>query len=136
MIKYLSAYAATALVMVGLDFLWLGLVAKTFYRQGMGHLLADHPKVEVAALFYGIFVLGLMVFAITPHASLKGSVEAATSAALFGFFAYATYDLSNLATLRNWPIGLSLLDIGWGVVVSAVSATVGKLVWDRFAFSP
>lgn len=133
MTRYFAAYAATAIVMVVLDLLWLGVIAKPIYQQGIGHLMAEHPRVPVAALFYAIFALGLMLFAVVPHGSPVGWSKAIVTAALFGFFAYATYDLTNLATLKNWPVGLSMLDVAWGSVVSAISAAAGKVVLDRFA---
>ncbi len=132
MLKTHAAYAATATVMVALDLLWLGVIAKTLYRQGIGHLMAERPHLLVAVLFYALFALGLVVFAIVPNAATPGWVKAALSGALFGFFAYATYDLTNLATLKNWPIGLSLIDISWGTLVSGVSAAAGKAALDRF----
>lgn len=88
--------------MVGLDMLWLGVVARPLYLRGLGHLMADTPNVAAAVAFY----------------------------ALFGFFAYATHDLTNLATLRQWPVGLSLLDIAWGACVSAAAAAGGKALMD------
>lgn len=130
-IKFLAAYAATLVTIVVLDLLWLGVVAKPLYQQGIGHLMADKPNIVVAVLFYLVFALGLMVFAVTPHAASSGWGQTATAAALFGFFAYATYDLTNLATLKGWPVGLSLLDMAWGCVVSTASGCAGKAALDR-----
>ena len=130
MIKYLVPYAATATLMVALDLVWLGVVAKPLYQQGIGHLMAEQPKMAVAALFYAIFALGLLVFAVLPSGTW---IQSAASGALFGFFAYATYDLTNLATLRNWPLTLALLDMAWGTLVSGVSAVAGKFALDRLA---
>ncbi len=128
--KPLAAYAAVLLVMVALDLLWLGVVAKPLYQQGIGHLMLPKPDVPVAVLFYAVFALGLLLFGVLPHAA-DGWARNALWAALFGFFAYATYDLTNLATLKDWPLQLSLLDMAWGCVVSALSATAGKAVLDR-----
>ena len=133
MIKYFAAYASTAIVMVALDLLWLGVLAKPLYQQGIGHLMADRPNIPAALLFYAIFPVGLMVFAVAPYASASGWAETLLSAALFGFVAYATYDLSNLATLRDWPVGLSFIDIAWGTVVSATSTAAGKFALNWFA---
>ena len=132
MIKYVAAYAATAIVMVALDLLWLGVIARSVYRQGIGHLMADQPNVPVAVLFYAVFALGLMFFAVAPHGTGADWGKTIVAAALFGFFAYATYDLTHLATLKNWPTGVSLLDMAWGVVVSVASASAGKAALDRF----
>ena len=130
--RVVAAYAATTTVMVALDLLWLGVIAKPVYQQGIGHLMAERPTVWVALLFYAVFALGLTVFAVVPHAAEAGWSRVAVTAALFGFFAYATYDLTNLATLKNWPIGLSLLDIAWGSLVSALASAAGKAALDRF----
>jgi len=128
--KYVAAYAGTAIVMVALDMLWLGVIAKPMYQQGIGHLMAERPNVGVAVLFYLLYALGVVIFAVSPQHN--GSSWAITLAmgALFGFFAYATYDLTNLATLRDWPLRLSLIDIGWGTLVSAAAAAGGKAALD------
>jgi uncharacterized membrane protein len=133
MTKYLSAYLATAVVMIAVDLLWLGVIAKPLYQQGLGHLMAERPNLIAAAAFYVVYVLGLLVFTIVPQAADPGWLKTAAAAAMFGFVAYATYDLSNLATLRGWPIGLSLIDMAWGAVLSAVAATAGRFAWDRYA---
>jgi uncharacterized membrane protein len=132
-LKIAAAGATTFVVMLALDLIWLGVVAKATYRQGIGHLMADRPDIAVAAIFYVVYATGLTVFALVPHAAHAGLGKTLTSAALFGFFAYATYDLTNLATLRNWPLQLTLIDIAWGTVVSAVSATAGKYLLDRLS---
>ncbi len=122
----LAAYAGTLIVLVGLDLLWLGVVAKPLYQQGIGHLMAEKPNVPVALLFYLLFALGLVLFAVEPGGPTVSWGKTMVTAAMFGFFAYATYDLTNLATLKQWPIGLSMLDIAWGTCVSAVAAAGGK----------
>ncbi len=128
--KYIAAYAGTFFVLVSLDMIWLSVIAKPLYQQGIGHLLADNPQVGVAMLFYLLFALGLLVFAVLPQHGGSGWVGTVILSALFGFFAYATYDLTNLATLRGWPLDLSLLDLGWGTVVSAVAGAGGKAALD------
>lgn len=131
--KYLVAYFSIAVVMIVLDFFWLAVVAQPIYQQGIGHLMAAQPNLLFAALFYIIYVLGLMVFTINPYASKPGVGKTAHTAALFGFFVYAAYDLTNLALLKSWPINLAAIDIVWGVFISTISATIGKFILDRFA---
>ena len=131
MSKYFATYAVTFLVMVALDMVWLGVVAKSFYQDGIGHLMAEKPVVPVAAAFYVIYAMGLVFFAVVAPESASGYAKSALYGARFGCFAYATYDLTNLATLKNWPVGLALLDMAWGTVVSAVSAVAGKAALDR-----
>ena len=128
--RHLAAYAGTLIVMVGLDLLWLGIVAKQIYQQGMGHLMADKPNVPAAALFYALFGIGLVVFAVLPAGAAPGWGKSLGMAALFGFFAYATYDLTNLATLKQWPTGLSVMDVVWGTCISAAAAAGGKALMD------
>ena len=132
MTKYLIVYAATLIVMVVLDLLWLGLIAKPIYQQGIGHLMADAPKIGVAVLFYVLYAAGLVYFAVAAHPPGDAWGKTLLSAALFGFVAYATYDLTNLATLKAWPLGLSLIDMAWGCAVSTVSAAAGKFALDRY----
>ena len=129
--KTLLAYLATAAALLVLDALWLGIVAQPLYQRSIGHLMAEQPRWAAAALFYAVYPLGLMRFAVLPHRQDSAMGPALSAAALFGFFAYATYDLSNLATLRGWPLGVSLIDIAWGSVVSMASAAAGKLTLDR-----
>jgi uncharacterized membrane protein len=136
MTKILLTGLATLLTMALLDGLWLGWVAKPLYQQGLSHFMAETPNWAAAAAFYIVFVTGLLVFAVLPHAAEPGLAKTAMSAALFGFVAYATYDLSNLATLKGWPLELSLIDMVWGSALSAVSAVAGKAVLDRLAAAP
>lgn len=128
--KYVAAYAGTAVVMVALDMLWLGVIAKPMYQQGIGHLMADKPNIGVAVLFYLLYAVGVVIFAVSPQHNGASWGSTLVMAALFGFFAYATYDLTNLATLRNWPLSLSLIDIAWGTVVSTAAAAGGKAALD------
>ena len=127
----LLAYAATAAALLALDAVWLGIVAQPLYQRSIGHLMAEQPLWAAAAAFYLVYPLGLMRFAVLPHRQDRAMGPTLSAAALFGFFAYATYDLSNLATLRDWPLGVSLIDIAWGAVVSTASAAAGKLALDR-----
>jgi uncharacterized membrane protein len=126
--KHLVAWAATFLVMLVIDGLWLGVIAKGLYQQGMGHLMAPQPRLGFAALFYLLYPVGLVIFAVLPGLADNNMARAATLGALFGLFAYATYDLTNLAVVRDWPVGLSFLDIAWGSFVSGVSAAAGLAV--------
>lgn len=132
MTKILATYAAILVVMLVIDLVWLGWIARPLYTQGIGHLMAERPNFVAAAIFYAVYAAGLLVFAVLPQADTPGWSRAAGMAALFGFFCYATYDLTNLATLKAWPVGLSLLDMAWGSAVSAASGAAGKLALDRF----
>ena len=131
MTKYLASYAATMISMLVIDLLWIGVIAKPLYQSGIGHLMAAQPNLVAVLLFYLLFPLGLLLFAVLPTAG-SGWGRTLATGALFGFFAYATYDLTNLATLKGWPLGLSLIDMAWGSLVSAVASAAGRAALDRF----
>lgn len=127
MIQYLAAYAFTAVVFLAIDFLWLSKIARRFYVDALGDLLLDAPKLGAAAGFYALYVVGIVIFAVAP-ALREGSILTALGyGALFGFFAYATYDMTNYATLRGWPLSVVVVDIAWGTVLTGVSAALGTL---------
>lgn len=127
--RTLVAYAATLALMLALDLLWLGLIARPLYQQGIGHLMAEQPDLLVAVLFYLVYAAGLVTFSVAAKGSTVGWRPTLQAAALFGFFAYATYDLTNLATLKDWPAQLAMIDIAWGVFVSTASAAAGRAAW-------
>ena len=126
MMQYLGIYLATFLTMLVIDAIWLGVIAKSMYANAMGGLMSPNPNLWAAAAFYLMFPVGLLIFAVLPQAD-SPVWKAALMGALFGFFAYSTYDLTNLATLRQWPLGLALMDMAWGTGVSAVAAMAGRL---------
>ncbi len=128
--KLLLPYLAIVVTMMVLDVLWIGVLARPLYNRGIGHLMAEQPNFVAAAAFYLLFAVGLMAFVVLPRAPGDWPLAAAWGA-LFGFMAYMTYDLTNLATLRAWPLGLSLIDIAWGCVATGLAATAGKLVADK-----
>lgn len=121
----LVAYSLTLLVFLAIDFVWLAFVARQFYVGQLGTMMLPRPNFVAAGLFYLIFCLGLLVFAVEPALSLKSGLHALAWGGLLGLVAYATYDLSNLATLKNWPLRMTLVDIGWGTALGAASAFGG-----------
>jgi uncharacterized membrane protein len=123
--RILVAYTSTLVVFLGMDFVWLTLMTPRLYQPDIGPLMATQPNMAAVVVFYGLFVVGLVVFAILPALERGGWRRAASLAALFGFLAYATYDLTNLATLRGFTVRLTVADIIWGAVVSAVAASAG-----------
>ncbi len=131
MLKHLGVYLAVFVAMVVIDMVWLRLIAVQWYAQGMGPLLTNSPNLWAAAAFYLMFPAGLLIFAVFPSAGAP-LVKAVAMGALFGFFAYATYDLTALAVIKGWPVGLTFLDMAWGTIVSGVSAGAGKLALDYF----
>lgn len=123
--KYLIAWGATFLVMLVIDLLWLGVIAKNMYAEAMGDLMSPQPRLAFAALFYLMYPVGLVIFAVLPGVDANSVLRAGVLGALFGLFAYGTYDLTNLAVVRGWPTGLSFIDMAWGTMVSGVSAAAG-----------
>lgn len=130
MLKYAGVYVAVFLTLVLVDLLWLRVVAVSWYEQGMGPLLAESPNLFAAGLFYLLFPVGLLVFAVFPGESADGLGRVAGLGLLFGFFAYATYDLTNLAVIKGWPLSLSMIDVAWGSFLSGLASIAGKLSLD------
>ncbi len=125
MFKYVIAYAATVPVFLAVDFVWLSQVANRFYAERIGHLLMDRPNIAAAAVFYVVYVVGIVIFAVAPALKSESLATAVLFGALFGFFTYATYDVTNFATLRNWPMIVAVVDIAWGTALTAFSAGMG-----------
>ena len=130
MIYYLKLYIATLIAFFTIDMAWLGLVARTFYRQHLGYLMAPNTNWLAAIIFYLLFLVGLLVFVVVPGLEANSLKMTLVRAALFGLITYATYDLTNLATVKDWPVILTIVDMTWGTVlsvaVSYVSFVVGK----------
>ncbi len=122
------AYFLTLLVFLMIDLLWLGVLAKNLYRKYLGGLLTDQINWPAAFVFYFLFVIGISIFAIYPAVADKSFATAALSGALFGFFAYATYDLTNLATLKGWPLQIVFIDVLWGSVLTAIVSLSGYYI--------
>jgi len=131
MTRYILLYAATVPVFFLIDLLWLGVVARGFYRSQLGSLMADPIVWPVAILFYLLFIAGLIFFAVLPALDAGTWTRALLLGAAFGFFAYMTYDLTNLATLRDWPVTLTVVDIAWGTVLGATVATASFFIGQR-----
>jgi uncharacterized membrane protein len=120
MTTYVAAYLASLVVFVAADMVWLGTMVDRIYRPALGDILLSSVNFPPALIFYLVYPIGLVIFAIMP--GLKGGsvATAAMYGALFGFFTYATYDLSNYATLRNWTLQVTAIDIGWGTLLGAI----------------
>lgn len=114
-----------AVVFLTLDSVWLGLVAKKFYKKNLGHLMAKKPNFIAAAIFYAIFVIGLLTLVVSPASKEYDAIKAVWSGALFGLVCYATYDLTSHAFIKDWPLRVTLIDLIWGTFVSGVVAISG-----------
>ena len=124
-------YLLAALVFLVLDLVWLSLVAQDLYEHFLGDLLADSPDVAAAFAFYAIFVGGLVYFAIAPAVAERSVRTAAVRGAAFGFVTYATWDLTSLAVIEGFPIGIVPIDMGWGTVLAAAVSTTTYQLWTR-----
>ncbi len=117
--KLIFSYLLTTVVFFAIDLLWLGFIAKDFYGRHLSNFLAEKVNWTAAIVFYLLFIVGIFIFAIMTAVEKNSWSHALIYGALFGFFTYATYDLTNLATLNNWPIKVVIVDILWGIVLTA-----------------
>ncbi len=123
--KLILSYLLTAVVFFAIDMTWLGFIAKDLYKKYLGGFLSDKVNWTAAIIFYLLFIIGIFYFAILPAIEKNSVAKAILSGALFGFFTYATYDLTNLATLKNWPLQIVFIDIIWGSVLTGLVSTAG-----------
>ena len=128
MMKLVYLYLMTLPVFFGIDMLWIGVLAKDFYRKNLGHLLRPDINWAAALIFYLLYIAGILIFATLPALEKNSIRQALVMGALFGFFAYATYDLSNLATLKDWPINVVFADILWGMFLTASVAAASFFI--------
>lgn len=131
--KILLSYLLTTIVFFAIDLLWLGIIAKNLYSKYLGDFLADQVNWTAALIFYLLFIIGIFVFAIMPAVEKNELQYAIIYGALFGFFTYATYDLTNLATLKNWPLTIVFIDMAWGAFLSGSVATAGFFITRYFS---
>ncbi|MFN3958650.1 MAG: DUF2177 family protein [Parvularculaceae bacterium] len=125
--QLLAAYAGAAVAFIVLDAIWLGMVAKNFYFSRLAGLLRDKPDLGVAAVFYVIYLAGIVYFAVAPALASGGMATALLNGAMLGFLAYATYDATNLATLKGYPAAVAVVDVVWGTFLTATAATFGYI---------
>ena len=125
------AFAVTAVVFLILDAIWLGLITRNLYQREIGELLLPKPNFSAAAIFYVIYIVGLVYFCVVPGVAEQSVMRGLVNGALFGTVAYATYDLTNLATLKGWSTALVFIDITWGAVASAAASAVAAAVTTR-----
>ncbi|NGP17060.1 DUF2177 family protein [Devosia aurantiaca] len=121
----LAAYGGAALVFLALDFVWLAIIARRFYQAEIGHLLRDKVNFVPADIFYLVYVAGIVGFAIIPALAAQSWLWAFVAGLALGLVAYGTYDMSNLATLRNWSTKLSIVDMAWGSLLTGLAALSG-----------
>ena len=131
MLKYFAIYGSFFITLIAIDLVWLLGIAKSLYRDDMGDLMASEPKLMAGLAFYLLYALGATIFVTIPALSKQSLVYALQYGALFGFFCYMTYDLTNLAVIRDFPTRLAFVDMAWGSFVTAVSAGLAYWVGER-----
>jgi uncharacterized membrane protein len=124
-IRFVVLYLVCTVAFFLLDFVWLSSATSRIYRPYLGDLLATQPRLGVAAGFYLGYVVGILSLAVVPGLRESAVIGALWRGALFGFLAYATYDLTNLATIRNWPWQVSVIDMAWGTILTGAVSVVG-----------
>jgi uncharacterized membrane protein len=129
---FIRLYLIALPVFFAIDMIWLGLVAKNFYAQQIGFLMKSEINWSAAIVFYLLFVTGLVVFVISPAFEKSSWEFALSSGALFGLITYATYDLTNLATVRDWPLLLTVVDLVWGTVLAASVSVISYFIASTF----
>ena len=126
--RIIISYLLTTVVFFAIDMVWLGFVAKNLYRKYLGALLSDKVNWAAAIIFYLIFIVGIFIFVIHPAVEKQSVVRAVILGAVFGFIAYATYDLTNYATLRGFPLNIVFIDLAWGAVLTATVSVAGYYI--------
>lgn len=130
--KFLTQYAVVLVVFMGVDLIWLGFIAKNLYAKYLGHLLSPNVNWLAAIIFYLLFIVGILVFVLQPALSDGNITQLIFRAALFGLITYATYDLTNLATLKDWPVTITVIDLIWGTSLSTLVSVISYIILIRF----
>ena len=128
----LKTYVVTIIVFFLIDIVWLGFISKNLYQEKLGHLMKEDVNWVAAGLFYLLFIAGLIFFVINPALAKDSWKYALLAGGFFGMIAYATYDMTNLATLKDWPIQVTILDILWGTILCGVTSMITFFVMSHF----
>lgn len=134
MLQILLTYFASVVIFFALDMVWLGLIAKNFYREKLGFIMSDKINWPAAIIFYLLYVAALQYFAVQPAIKEMNWQTALLSGALLGGICYATYDLTNMATIAKWPLIIVIIDIAWGMVLTASVAGFTWLVASKWIY--
>jgi len=129
---YIKLFLISLPVFFAIDMAWLGLIAKDFYQNQIGFLMTPNINWLAAIIFYLIFIAGLVVFVITPAVKKESWTHALLFGALFGLVTYATYDLTNLATLKDWPLLVTMVDLAWGMTLGAIVSFATYSIFTKF----
>lgn len=130
---YVKIYFSTLLVFLGIDAIWLTRVAPTFYKKNIGHLMTDNPNLIAAGVFYLLNIFGILIFSVIPALKENSAKYAFIMGGLYGLFTYATYDLTNYATLKDWPLRVVIVDILWGTILTATVSLIAYYIGTKIS---
>lgn len=128
--NFVKMYVIALIVFIAIDAIWLGLIAKNLYQKEIGHLMSDSVNYIAALIFYLLFLVGLVYFVINPAIIDRNITKLIISGILFGIITYSTYDLTNLATLKDWPIKVTIIDLIWGSFVSTATSLATYFIYN------
>ncbi len=132
---FIRLYAIALPIFVIIDMIWLGFLAKGLYQREIGYLMKDNVNWTAAIIFYLLFIIGLVFFVITPSIEKNSLIYAILVGAFFGFITYATYDLTNLAITKDWPLFITIVDLMWGSFLGASVAGITYVIYSKFFLS-
>lgn len=130
--EFLRNFLVTFAAFIVIDLVWLVFIAKNLYQKYLGYLMSPTVNWPAALLFYVLFIIGIVFFVVNPALEKADIRYALMAGALFGLVTYATYDLTNLATLKDWPVTITIIDLIWGTTLSALTSALGFWVIQRF----
>jgi len=128
---FIKLYFITLPVFFGIDIIWLTIISKNFYAKQLGYLMSKNPNLLAALIFYLLFIAGLVFFVISPALEKREWVSALLMGAFFGLVTYATYDLTNLATVKDWPLIITIVDLVWGMTLSATVSVITYFIAQK-----
>jgi uncharacterized membrane protein len=131
MVRYFLTWLAVTATFLVIDIIWLAYVAKDFYQKHLGGMLREEFLMGVAALFYVFYTLCVVILVVSPAVKAQSPLQALLLGALLGLCAYGTYDFTNLATLKGWPVIVTVVDLAWGTAITAIISVVGYFVMSR-----
>jgi uncharacterized membrane protein len=129
--KYIYLYLLSFVIFLIIDLIWLNFIAKNLYQKEIGDLLLKNPNILPAFLFYALFIVALLILVVVPGVETESLSKTLLTGAVFGFITYATYDLTNLATLQGWSVKMTIVDLIWGTSVSTLMAYVSFMIGNR-----
>ncbi|MDD2458226.1 MAG: DUF2177 family protein [Eubacteriales bacterium] len=130
--QFIKHYLVALVVFTLIDLVWLLFISRKLYQEKIGHLMAEKPNLPAAAIFYLLFIAAMVFFVISPAVARQSILYALGAGAFFGLVTYATYDLTNLATLRDWPVSITIIDLIWGTFITSSTSALATWISGRF----